>query len=227
MEELDLVDLFYMIKRRLWLIILLFVLCAGTAYAVSEYTIVPQYYTRAQLMLGKPSPDSTEAIDSSEISFNRKIIKTYATIAKTDSVMVDVAKALASLDNPINVSADGLKSAISLGLINDTEVISVSMVGTNPEMITEIVNTFSDVFSVRIAEIMNIDNVRILEKAKVPRGPMPSSLKRNVVFGGGVGIAVALFIIFLIEMFDHTMKIPEDVTKHLNLPVLGLIPEHD
>jgi capsular polysaccharide biosynthesis protein len=33
-----------------------------------------------------------------------------------------------------------------------------------------------------------------------------------------------LGIIFLIEYLDNTIKTPEDVQKHLGLPVIGTIP---
>lgn len=221
MEEINIIDLLYLVKKKLWLIILLCSIGCGLAYYWTDHTEVPTYYTQAKLMLGKPENSVTEAINTSEIALNRTLIKTYASIAKTDLVLEDVKEAL-----PFNVSTNYLKSVINLSLVNETEIISVSTVGTNPEYMTTIVNTFVDVFAVRIAEIMKIDNVVVLEKAKVPYYPFPSSMKKNVVLGGGAGFALALFIIFLIEMFDDTIKVPEDITKHLGLPVLGMIPEH-
>ncbi|MBI9014122.1 MAG: hypothetical protein JEZ08_17940 [Clostridiales bacterium] len=223
MEELDLIDLFYMVKRRLWLIIVLFTLSALSAYLYSEYVMVPQYATHAKLMLGKPVDyENTEAISMYDMQMNQRLITTYAAIAKTEPILSEVQAAL-----PFETSVGYLKSVISINLLNDTEIIQVYVSGTSPEEITEIANTFSVVFSEKIAEMMKIDNVRILETAKIPYYPYSPNKKKNIVLGGGAGIALALFLIFLFEMFDHTMKIPEDVTKHLGLPVLGMIPEHD
>lgn len=228
MEELDLVDLFYMVKRKLWLIILLFVLGAGSAYLYSEYVMVPQYATHAKLMLGKPEAYNNsevidkEAINMTELQMNSRLITTYAAIAKTEPILSKVQDALS-----FETSVGYLKSVIGIHLLSDTEIIQVYVQGTSPEMITEIANTFSEVFSVQIADLMNIDNVRILENASIPYWPISPNKKKNVVLGGGAGIAIALFIIFLFEMLDHTIKIPEDVNKTLNLPVLGMIPEHD
>jgi capsular polysaccharide biosynthesis protein len=223
MEELDLVDLFYMIKKRLWLIILLFLLGAGSAYLYSEYRMEPIYATHAKLMLGKPEGyESSEAINMAELQMNSRLIKTYAAIAKTEPILGEVKDALS-----FPTSVGYLKSVIGINLLNETEIIQVYVQGTSPERIAEIANTFSEVFTVKIAEMMKIDNVSILERAYVPYGPFSPNIKKNVVLGGGAGIAIALFLIFLFEMLDNTIKIPEDVSKLLGIPVLGVIPEHD
>lgn len=223
MEELDLVDLFYIVRKKMWLIVILFLLSATSAYLYSEYVMEPQYATHAKLWLGKPGDyDSTEAITSDEIRMNQKLITTYAAIAKTEPILSEVKEAL-----PFKTSVGYLKSVIRIQLLNDTEIIQVYVSGTSPERITEIANTFSVVFSEKIAEMMKIDNVRILESAPLPYAPFSPNTRRNIILGGGAGIILALFIIFLLEMFDHTIKIPEDITKSLDLPVLGMIPEHD
>lgn len=223
MEELDLVDLFYVVKKKLWLIVALFILSASSAYLYSEYVMVPQYATHAKLWLGKPGDyDTSEAITQDEIRMNQRLITTYAAIAKTEPILSEVKAAL-----PFETSVGYLKSVIRIQLLNDTEIIQVYVSGTSPEQITEIANTFSIVFSDKIAEMMKIDNVRILEKAPIPYGAYSPNTRKNIILGGGAGIMLALFIIFMIEMFDHAIKIPEDVTKHLGLPILGMIPEHD
>ena len=223
MEELDLIDIFYMIRKRLWLIVVLFILTSASAYLYSEYVMVPQYATHAKLMLGKPADyETSEAINMQEIQMNQRLITTYAAIAKTEPILAEVKQALS-----FETSVGYLKSVINIKLLNDTEIIQVYVSGTNPDSITEIANTFSVVFSEQIAEMMKINNVRILETANKPYYPYSPNTTKNTILGGGAGIALALFIIFLIEMFDHTMRIPEDIEKHLSLPVLGMIPEHD
>ena len=226
MEELNLLDLFYMIKKRLWLIILLFLLGAGTAYLYSTYRMEPMYGTSAKLMLGKPEGydggEVNEAINMAELQMNSRLITTYAAIAKTEPILGEVRENLS-----FDTSVGYLKSVIGVSLLGETEIIQVNVQGTSPERITEIANTFSEVFTVEIAELMKIDNVRILEKAYVPNYPFSPNIRLNVVLGGTVGIMIAVFLIFLIEMFDHSIKTPEDVTKLLGLPVLGFIPEHE
>lgn len=223
MEELDLLDLFYMVRKRLWLIILLGVLFCTGAYFYSLYMVTPVYSTHAKLMLGKPDDyGATEAITSSEIAMNQKLITTYAALAETDKILTKVQEAL-----PFNASLGYLRGTIDISLYNNTEIIKVNVRGTSPDAITEVANTFSIVFAEQVAEIMRIDNVQVLDLAKVPYFPISPNKTMNVIVAGGISVVISLILIFLLEMIDKTMKIPDDIHKHLGLAVLGTIPKHD
>ncbi|EPZ59931.1 hypothetical protein H477_0764 [[Clostridium] sordellii ATCC 9714] len=39
-----------------------------------------------------------------------------------------------------------------------------------------------------------------------------------------LGIMASLFVIFLLEYMDNKIKSPQDIEKHLGLPLLGVIP---
>lgn len=223
MEELDLLDLFYMVRKRLWLIILLGILFCTSAYFYSVYMITPVYSTHATLMLGKPDDyNQSEAITASEIAMNQKLITTYAALAESDKILSKVQEAL-----PFSASTGSLQRILDISLYNNTEIIKVTARGTSPDAITEIANTFSVVFAEQVAEIMRIDNVQVLDLAKVPYYPYSPDKTRNVMMAGAASVVLSLFIIFLLEMFDRTIKIPDEVQRHLGLPVLGTIPKHD
>ena len=49
----------------------------------------------------------------------------------------------------------------------------------------------------------------------------------NVAIATVLGVMVGLFLVFLLEYMDTKMKKPEDITKHLGLPILGVIPKED
>jgi capsular exopolysaccharide synthesis family protein len=68
-------------------------------------------------------------------------------------------------------------------------------------------------------------NVRVHEKAEMPRGPVSPNRMRNyrlaLLLGLGLGIGLAV----LLEHLDNTIKTPEDVKDQLNLPFLGVVPD--
>jgi capsular polysaccharide biosynthesis protein len=71
------------------------------------------------------------------------------------------------------------------------------------------------------------DNVKVVDKAKVPSSPVKPRPLMNIAIAGVLGIMVGLGIIFLIEYLDNTIKTPDDVQKYLGLPVLGSIPNFE
>jgi capsular exopolysaccharide synthesis family protein len=68
-------------------------------------------------------------------------------------------------------------------------------------------------------------NVRVIDKALVPRSPFRPSLRENVGMGLGVGLALGIGLVFLLEFMDRTLKSPEEVERRLGLPSLAVIPD--
>jgi succinoglycan biosynthesis transport protein ExoP len=68
-------------------------------------------------------------------------------------------------------------------------------------------------------------NIRVVEKAETPRGPVSPKKARNyqvaVILGLLVGVGLALGF----EHLDNTFKTPEDVKQHLSVPFLGMVPD--
>lgn len=80
---------------------------------------------------------------------------------------------------------------------------------------------------VRVAEAGSYSNVVQVEPAKVPSIPVRPRVLMNTVLAMIVGLMLAIGTIFLIEALDDTIRGPDDITRTLKLPVLGLILRHD
>ena len=46
----------------------------------------------------------------------------------------------------------------------------------------------------------------------------------NVAIAAVLGMMIGLFVVFVLEYLDNKIKTPQDVEKHLDLPILGVIP---
>lgn len=68
------------------------------------------------------------------------------------------------------------------------------------------------------------NNVRLMDRAEPRRTPISPNPRRDWMTAIFAGLAIALGLAFGIEYFDDTIKTPEDVTKRLRLPLLGLVP---
>ena len=68
------------------------------------------------------------------------------------------------------------------------------------------------------------NNVRIMDRAEVPSAPIAPNPRRDWLTAVLAGLTIALGLAFGIEYLDDTVKTPEDVTRRLKLPLLGLVP---
>lgn len=76
---------------------------------------------------------------------------------------------------------------------------------------------------VRLAEIQNTPKVILVEPAVPPTKPIRPIILQDTLLAAVVGLILAGGIVFLIEALDDTIKGPEDIARHLNLPVLSII----
>ncbi len=68
------------------------------------------------------------------------------------------------------------------------------------------------------------NNVRLMDRAVVPGAPYTPDVRRNFMLGALAGALIALGLVLAIDYLDDTVKTPEDITRRLKLPFLGLVP---
>lgn len=79
----------------------------------------------------------------------------------------------------------------------------------------------------RISEVMQPTDVQIIDVAIEPDKPISPKKTVNVVIAAILGLFVGIATAFTQEYMNKTLKTAEDVQHHLNLPILGSIPDFD
>jgi polysaccharide biosynthesis transport protein len=86
-------------------------------------------------------------------------------------------------------------------------------------------NLLSNYESIRLTRLKSTPNVLQVEAAIPPINPVRPKLYQNLAIGGVLGLFASGVIAFLIEFLDDTLRTAEEVSKVLQLPVLGYIGE--
>jgi succinoglycan biosynthesis transport protein ExoP len=76
-----------------------------------------------------------------------------------------------------------------------------------------------------VTQELKSSNIRIVDAAVVPRGPIRPQKKRDVGFGLLLGAVLSVGLAFFLDYLDNTLKTPDDVRNHLGVPLLGVIPD--
>lgn len=69
-----------------------------------------------------------------------------------------------------------------------------------------------------------VSNVRIVERALPPTSRFRPSYRFNLLLGLVSGVLLGIGLAFGAEYMDRSLRTPEQVSRYLNLPVLGIIP---
>jgi succinoglycan biosynthesis transport protein ExoP len=76
----------------------------------------------------------------------------------------------------------------------------------------------------RVSSNSRSNNVRVVDHAETPRAPMTPAGRRTWLLSLGVGLVLAVGVAYGLDYMNDTIKTPEDVTRRLKLPFLGLVP---
>lgn len=78
-----------------------------------------------------------------------------------------------------------------------------------------------------LATRLSVNNVRVLDRPRVPRGPVRPNVPLNIGAGILIGILLGIGTAMGRAMLDRTLKTPGDVEQVLGVSFLGLIPEFE
>ncbi|MEQ1921500.1 MAG: polysaccharide biosynthesis tyrosine autokinase [Pyrinomonadaceae bacterium] len=70
------------------------------------------------------------------------------------------------------------------------------------------------------------DNIKIQNKAVTPTSPIGPQRTRNIFIAMILSLAAGIGLAFLLDYLDDSVRTSDDVSRHLGLPTLALIPHH-
>ena len=223
-QEIDLLQLWEILKKRWVIVIVIPLIAALTSGVISFFVLKPVYQASTTLIVGKKAADDTAQqagalLDYNVLMANKQLAKTYGAIAKSRTVEQKVIDKL-----KIPLTTEELDEKIKVDPVQDTEVLQIAVQDYDPGLAAKIANATAEEFSEMVIDVKKVDSVSIIDKAVPPAHPVKPNKKLNVLIAFAVGLIAAVGLAFLLELLDNTVKDENDVEELLGLPVLGIIP---
>jgi len=76
----------------------------------------------------------------------------------------------------------------------------------------------------RVSANSRTNNIRVVDRAEIPRSPLTPGGRRTWLMSVLVGLTLSVAVALSLDYMNDTIKTPEDVTRRLKLPFLGLVP---
>ena len=215
MEEINLRDLLSYFKKHLvlFVVMVLFVVSAGTIYSV--FIQKPEYKAQATVIL---SSDKSKTTIQNEINANKNLIDTYTEVVKSHRVLDRVKSEM-----QINDSYEQLVKKVTVASLKDTEIISISVVDLDKYHSYSLANKIADTFTNEISQIYNDKSVNVLDRAVEPQKPYNVDIIKQEAIYAAAGIILATAVIFLMFYFDRTIKTTEQIEQLFKLPIFGKV----
>lgn len=215
--EIDLREIFFAIKKWIWVIISASLLCGIIAFCYSRFAITPIYTAEnSMLVLTK----ETTLASLADLQMGTQLTSDYKVLATSRPVLEEVISNL-----KLNTTYDKLKYNITVSNPADTRILKISVINQNPEMALKIVREVSKVASEFIGDMMEVIPPKIIDDGVVPVKKTSPSNTRNTIIGLLIGAVLSGGIVVLSAILDDTIKSEEDIEKFLGLSILSSIPD--
>lgn len=221
---MELKQYFLIVKKRLLFIILCVVIATLTTAVYSYLYYTPLYQSSTKLIVNKTvemEQMGREQMDLSALGVNIMLINTYKEIIKSQAIMDKVVQRYPEL----GLTPELLSSLINVQSVNNTQVMTLTVLDSSYERATKIVNAVSSVFQSEVPKIMKVNNVTILHSANLDDTPAPVNKRSNqlILISAAVALLFAVGITFLLEYLDDTFKTKEEIQRLMGVPVLTSI----
>lgn len=203
-KEIDLKEYFDVIKNRIWVIIMITICTTFGGY------IYNTFYNNDTLLY----QTSTRII----IAANNEYMKTLMVMIKDPTIMEKVKNEL-----DLSRSSEELANQIEVLKVDDSTVVSISVIDSDPKMAVSIANETAKVFKNEIVNILKFKDVQLLSPAKENLEPINQPHNNIIKITVALGVIFGVGIAFLLDSLDGTIKRESEIEEILEVPVIGLV----
>lgn len=218
--QLDLVELFHYLKKRILVIVVVFVLCACVGFGVTKFVMDPEYTASTRMYVLNRSSETN--VVYSDFQTSTQLLNDYKVLITGRNVTDEVISRLG-----LNMGSGTLAGMIQVTAPSGTRVLQINITDTNPQRAADIANTVREVASEQIQNLMEVDAVKDVYEAEVPLSPSGPNVMYNTAIAAAIGLAAVVVILSAIFLMDDTIRTEEDVERYLGLSVLGVIPAEE
>ena len=214
--QIDLGQLFSLLKKNLKLIIASTVVVAVLALAFTYFLVDKKYASTAKIFI---TPKVTEgAIDSTSLNSNKNMVNNYIEMLQGETILIEVAKAVGE-DNFQTV-----KNSLSISNPSNSEMIDIKATTKDATLSQQIVHNTITIFFQNMKETMNIENLVIVDNPKVNDTAVSPNIIMNTLIGAMLGLMGSCGVVFITYLFDKRLRTREEAENFLGIPVLVEVP---
>ncbi|QVK17181.1 hypothetical protein KHQ81_09800 [Mycoplasmatota bacterium] len=217
---INLQDLFSLLWKNVLLIAAITIALTVVVGLYTNYGVTKKYSSDTTLRV--TAVQNGESVNLGDLQTSQKLVKTYSVIATSRKVLTQV---IGDLD--LDLTYGQLKDNIEVTSVQDTDIISIKVTLSDPDLASTVANKVASVFMNEVRNQVKINTLSLLDEAIPNESPVSPNLKLNIVIGFVLGLMISVGLVILKEFLDRTIKNENDVEKYLNAPVLGIVPELD
>jgi capsular polysaccharide biosynthesis protein len=198
-DTLSLQEIFRIISDRLWVILIVVIVCVGmtVGYSLAQ---APMYESSSTILVGQRQQAGGSPTLGSDITGLQELTKTIVIAAGSRPVAEEVIQRLSLRTTP-----EALLENLKAQQIPDSLYIQISYTDPSPHRAQLVAETAGEVLSKQISEVspdVNAVTANVWESAVEPTAPVSPNIVLNCLMALVVGLALGLGLAFLLEYSD-------------------------
>jgi capsular polysaccharide biosynthesis protein len=206
---MELREYWRIIRRNLWLILIITIVTSLAAYYYAHKTTKPIYQATATLLTSSGNTSSQTGPDVTTLSailtsqtFDQAVVAEFPSLLLTPSEIANI----------IQPTTSG-------------SLIYITAVGPNEPYAASVANSVAQTI-INQGSMFGLPNASLINPANPNSPAILKSSKKTVIMAGVIGLILSLGIAFLREYLDLRIKTEADMSRFLNIPVLGTVQEY-
>lgn len=219
--EINIFELINLLIRKLWILVLSALVCAGLAFCYSFFGLTPLYTSSATIYINNSAVSSYEnKISSSDISAAESLVNNVASIIESRSVVNLVYDDLGRTK-----TQEELKNMLSVNVKTNTVMVEISIQCDNAEDAQKIATSFVKCSQKRIEEIIENSGVSVVDEPNLPKNTSFPNYNTYIILGFLAGLVISAVAVVVVDILDTRIDSAQDFEETFpDISIIGIIP---
>ncbi|HGC7455016.1 TPA: Wzz/FepE/Etk N-terminal domain-containing protein [Streptococcus agalactiae] len=214
--EINIFNLLKKLWKKKFLITFVAIAFATAGLFYSLFIVTPQYTSSTRIYVINPN----NSITAQDLQAGSFLANDYKEIITSTDVLEKVISS-----EKLNYPSSQLLQKITVSILKDTRVISISVEDANPKMSQKLANSVREAAVSKIKAVTQVEDITTLEKGNLPKAPSSPNIKKNLLIGFIVGAGLSTIVLVIMGILDDRVNTEEDIEKVLGLTSLGIVPD--
>ena len=216
-NEIDLLELFYVVLHQWKMIVLSLLLTGACGCLISVFLITPQYESTSVLYVLSKSTSITSLAD---IQMGSSLTNDYVEVVTSRPIIEQVIQNLGLTDE----TYESLKDKVSIDNPANTRLLKITVRDPQADVAKAIADELADVSKSFISIKMDQAAPTVTQYGYADGEPVTPNTVKNTVLGALIGAVLAIGVVIVSYLLNDTIMTTDDIEKKLGMTVLASIP---
>lgn len=230
--EISIKDLFDIMIKKIWVIIVCVVVLTVGFGAYARYQITPMYDSDSSFIVIYTSATVSESTSGDvSTSYSQNVVSDSTVLSNSIAILdtQDFYEVASDYFTYSYISAENVREAVSFSQSSTTSTLTLNVSYSDPYVAYELAKCISELIEPYLLENYpqpgsNVIGINKIESEQTPTAASSPNIPMYLLMGFLAGGVLGVLIVLIMKFADTRIHKESDLAQY-NLPMLGTVPE--